>query len=516
MPIILHNMYTDMTQNSGKEKFDRALQAGVIKKLLKADLFTAAEIFGHTPDDKERRLIDEGTCTEDEFIQRALKIAEVSGDKMLAENALQRMTYSELKYPLTPATLSTLDVFAEKFYAFWEDGKMISVRSELADFPQWYNAAQIKAEKIYTASEMEKILIMACNKDRDQKAALLWKLVCNFIDSEIIRVGYLYPDRDMAQKVLVEFMDKLRELLLIREQHRDASLQSGVGYDPEELIPYVTSNIVKNLLNDNLNDALDNVNALSYLHYAAQETEANIAGTDAYAVLEKEFALFKDGAQCSWPNEIRKMFSDAKMVEILVRYRFTHGLIAVNTALAFRHAESKTKLELATREEDAIILNGLLLTQTGYIKSSGFQDTAIREQFIRDINFFRKIRSEVEHHKTRNFFQLRDELDVKRALLEEKLKSGTSHVDQWIIAQRQINEDIEEEITRLESALSNSGDSFFKKFVPFGESKANLDQKEQLQNELKENQAMLKDMLEISDMHKEIKRFFRKMARLFH
>ncbi len=506
-------MHTDMTQNSGKKKFNRALQKRVVKKLLKTNLLAAAETFGHAPDDKERQLIDTGTCSDDEFIQRALKIAEVTDDKKLAENARQRMTYAELKYPLTPAALSTLDVFAERFYAFWEDGKMISVRSELADFPQWYNAAQIKAEEIFTAAEMENILIMACNKDRDQKAALLWKLVRNFNDSEIIRVGYLYPDRDMAQKVLYEFMDKLRELLLIREQH-DSSLQ--FGDDPEELIPYVTSNIIKNLLNDNLNDALDNANALSYLHYAAQETESNITGTDAYAVLKKEFALFKDGGQCTWPNEIRKMFSDATMVEILIRYRFTHALIAVNSALAFRHAVSKAKLELATWEEDSIVLNGLILTQTGYIKSSGFRDTAIREQFIRDINFFREIRNEVEHHKTRNFFQFRDELDVKRALLEGKLESGAGHINQWIIGQKQIIKGIEEEMTLLESDVPNSGASFFKKFTPAGTSKSDRLKKEHLLNELEENEAMLTDLSEISNLHKEIKGFFRKMARLFH
>jgi len=502
-----------MKSKISEDKFSQALEKRVLKKLLEDNLLTAAESFGHQPDEKERRLIDTGTCTEEEFIQRALKIAEVSDDKMLAENARQRMTYAELKYPLPPAALSTLAVFAERFYAFWEDGKMISVHSELADFPQWYNAAQIKAEEIFTAAEMENILIMACNKDRDQKAALLWKLVRNFINSETIRIGYLYPDRDMAQKVLVEFMDKLRELLLIREQH-DSSLQ--FGDNPEELISYVTSNIIKNLLNNNLNDALDNANALAYLHYAAQETESNITGTDAYAVLKKEFAVFKDGGQCTWPNEIRKMFSDATMVEILIRYRFTHGLIAVNTALAFRHSESKTKLELAAWEEDSIILNGLILTQTGYIKSSGFQDSAIREQFIRDINFFREIRNEVEQHKTRNFFQFRDELDGKRALLEEKLVNSTRHIEQWIIGQKQIIQGIEEEITQLESALPKSDVSFFKKLLPAGESKANQQKKEHLLNEIKENEAMLKDLLEISNMHKEIKGFFRKMARLFH
>ncbi len=502
-----------MKKKNSEDKFSQALEKRVIKKLLEADLLNAAESFGHPPDDKERQLIDTGTCTEDEFLQRALKIAEVSDDKMLVEKVQQRMTYAELKYPLTPAAVSTLEVFAERFYSFWDDGKMISVRSDLADFPQWYNTAIEKAEEIFTTAEMESILITACNKNREQKGALLWKLVYNFIDSEIIRTGYLYPDRDIARKVLLEYYDKLREVLLIREQH-DSSLQ--FGDDPEELIPYVTANIIKNLLNYNLNDALDNLNALSYLHYAAQETESNITGTDAYAILKNEFALFKDGGQCTWPNEIRKMFSDATMVEILIRYRFTHGLIAVNTAMAFRYAESKAKLEMATWEEDSIVLNGLILTQTGYIKSSGFHDTAIKEQFIRDVNFFTEIRNAVEHHKAHNFFQLRDELDVKRAKLQKKLESGAWHVDQWIEAQRQEIREIEEEMTSLESGLPQSGGSFFKKILPSGMSKADRQRKEYLVEALQENEAMLKNLLEISNMHKELKRFFRKMARLFH
>jgi len=502
-----------MTPNSDKDKFEQALQKRVVKKLLKANLLLAAENFGHTPDGKERQSIDTGTCTEDEFFQRALKIAEVSDDKMLEENVRQRMEYAQLQYPLTPAARYTLEIFTERFYSFWDDGKMISVRSELADFPQWYNAARKKAENIFTADEMESILITACNQDREPKGALLWKLVYNFIDSETIRTGYLYPDRELARKVLFAFFDKLLEILLIREQH-ESSLQ--FGDDPEELIPCVTANIIKNLLNHNLNDALDNLNALSYLHYAAQETESNVTGTDAYAILKNEFTLFNDGGQCAWPNEIRKMFSNATMMEILIRYRFTHGLIAVNTALAFRHAESKKKLELAPGEEDSIVLNGLFLTLTGYLKSSGFQHTAMREQFIRDIDFFREIRNELEHDNTQNFFKIRAELDVERAQLADQLKSVARHINQWIIGQRQIIKALEEEMTLLESATPNSGGSFFKKLIPSGASEANRHKKEHLLNELEENEAMLKDLSEVSNLHKEIKGFFMKMARRFH
>ena len=502
-----------MTPNSGKDKFEQALQKGVIKKLLKAELWLAAEIFGHTPDDKERQLIDTGTCTEDEFYQRALKIAEVSNDKMLEENVRQRLEYVQLQYPLTPAARYTLEVFAERFYSFWDDGKIILVRSELTDFPEWYNAARKKAEKIFTADEMENILITACNKDRKHKGVLLWKLVYNFIDSEIIRTGYLYPEREVAREVLFDFFDKLKEILLIREQ-QDSSLQ--FGDDPEELISLVTANIIKKLLNYKLNDAIDNLNALSYLHYAAQETESNITGTDAYDILKNESVLFKEGGQCTWPNEIRKMFFDHKMKEILIRYRFTHGLIAVNTALAFRHAESGDKLELTPGEEDSIVVNGLILTLAGYIKSSGFQDTAIREQFIKDIDFFREIRNELEHDNSQNFFKIRSELDVERAQLADQLNSVARHVDQWVIGQRQIIAGIKEEMNLLETASANSGGFSLKKLIPTGASHANRLKKENLLNELEENEAMLKDLLKVSNLHQKTKGFFRKIARRFH
>lgn len=501
-----------MTMNSKDDKFEQALKTGLVKKLLKADLLTAAESFGYEPDAKERQQIDTATCSEEEFLQKALKIAELADDKMLAENVRQRITYAELKYPLCPAAHSTLDIFAERFYSFWEDGKMIFVRSELGDFPEWYNTAQKKAEEIFSASEMEKILMMACNKNRDQKATLLWKLVRNFIDSETIRIGYLYPDRDMARQVLYDFMDKLRELLLIREQH-ESSLQ--FGDDPEELIPYVTANIIKNLLNDNLSDALDNANALAYLHYAAQETESNITGTDAYAVLKKEFALFRDGDQCSWPNVIRKMFSDATMVEILIRYRFTHGLIAVNCALAFRHAASQGKFELETWEEDAIVLNGLILTQMGYIKSSGFQDAAIKEQFVRDINLFNETSKKTSSKKTTSFFQFQRQFDVERSQLEENLKKSAYHINQWIEGQQQIIKGLEKEIVLLESQSLNSEGSFFKKMITSGGNKASHEKKQVLLDELDENRAMLNDLSEVSSMHTETKRFLRKMARFF-
>jgi len=407
-----------MNQRLEKKSIGETPPGGIVEKLLEADLLLAAEAFGASLDDKKRAGIDTLTCPEEQFLQKTLKIAEICGDRLLAERAQQRMTYPGLQYNLSPATLSALEIYAERFYSFWEGGKLTHVRSEMADFPQWYNRARKTAEEVFPAHDLENILVMCCAKERTQKGPLLWKLLSCIIDSEIVRIGYVYLAREVTHETFFNLLQRMKDLLLIREQH-DSSLQ--LGEHPEELIPYVWANIVKNMLNQNLISALDNINALAYLHYAAQETEST-TGSEAYAKLKRELLLFREGKQHTWPNEMRKLFLNPTMVEGLTRYRFMHGLAAVNTGLAYRCVkEAVGRLQLSPGEEDAVVLNGLIMAGNGYLRSSGFQDGAIKEQFQRNILYFKRLQDGLSDRGVAGFCTWQEEMRTTCEGLEEKL-----------------------------------------------------------------------------------------------
>ena len=499
-----------MPDKLSKNKFTKALHERVVKKLIEADLLVAAEAFGASLDEKQRASIDTITCFEKDFVQKVLKIAEISGDKLFAERAHQRIRYHGLKYELSPATLSALEIYSERFYSFWEDGKRSSVRSEISDFPQWFNTAMKKAEMTFIAHDMENILVMSCTKERAQRAPLLWKLLNNIIESETIRLGYVYPAREMAHKVLSDFFQRMKELLLIREQH-DSSLQ--LGEHPEELIPYVSANIIKNLLNHNLSAALDNINALSYLHYAAQETES-VTGTAAYEKLKKELVLFKEGRQYNWPNEIRKLFLDSTIVEALIRYRFTHGLIAVNTALAYRYAEKGEKTYLDPWEEDAIVLNGLILTKTGYLKSSGFNDTPIKEQFQRDVYYFKELKKVIGHQSVDRICSWQEEIKTAHEGLKKNILVSMKKINAMLEEKRKEIESKEDMVKRIELKKEKAIKSIFSKVR---RNNANIYQykTERLMDEIGKDKEDLKDLFEVGKIQGEIGSFLKKIARFF-
>jgi hypothetical protein len=302
----------------------------------------------------------------------------------------------------------------------------------------------------------------------------------------------------------------MKELLLIREQH-DSSLQ--LGEHPEELIPYVWANIVKNLLNHNLCTALDNINALSYLHYAAQETEST-TGTEAYAKLKGELLLFKEGKQLNWPNEVRKMFLDPTMVEALIRYRFTHGLIAVNTAMAYRYVEKQEKAFLDSWEEDAIVLNGLTLTATGHLRSSGFHDAPIKEQFQRDVHYFKELKNVVSHKSIDRFCNWYEEMKTTREGLEEKLLYCNKKVADQLEEKRKEIKSQEDLLKRIELNREKTKKSIFTKL----RQNSNADYRnktERLTAKIEKNKEDLKNLSEINKMHQEMANYIRKTSGFF-
>lgn len=500
-----------MNDKLQEDKLEDASQEGIIKKLIETDLLVAAEVFGASMDEESRTVVDTSTCSEKDFMQKVLKIAEISGDKLLAENAKQKISHPDLKYALSPATLSVLEIYSERFYSFWENGELITIKSEISDFPQWYNTARDKAAETLTAEEMENILVMCCAKEPAQKAPLLRKLLDNVINSETIRLGFLYPDRDMANGILADFFQKLNDLLLIREQH-DSSLQ--LGEHPEDLIPYVWANIIKNLLNQQYNEALDNINALAYLLYAAEKTES-ITGTAAYAELKKGLFLFDEGKQCTWPNELRKMFLDPTMVEALMRYRFTHGLIAVNTALSYRYAEKKDNTYLNPSDEDAIVLNGLLLTPTGYIRSSGFKDTPIREQFIRNVDYFKNLKKVFERRTLGKYFLWRKDMKSTCESLEKQLRLDLSRID-GILKQKGENITLKENrMIRSETKTERENTSFLQKLRRGTPTERHLDEPEILIDEIEKDKKDLEDLLGIRKTHEEAASLINKLTGFF-
>jgi len=314
----------------------------------------------------------------------------------------------------------------------------------------------------------------------------------------------------MAYEVLSDFFQRMKELLLIREQH-DSSLQ--LGEHPEELIPYVWANIIKNLLNHNLCTALDNINALSYLHYAAQETEST-TGTEAYAKLKGELLLFKEGKQLNWPNEVRKMFLDPTMVEALIRYRFTHGLIAVNTALAYRYAEKREKAFLDPWEEDAIVLNGLTLTATGHLRSPGFHDAPIKEQFQRDVHYFKELKNVVSHKSIDRFCIWHEEMKTTREGLKEKLLYCNKKVAAQLEEKRKEIKSQEDLLKRIELNREKTKKSIFTKL----RQNSNADYRnktERLTAKIEKDKEDLKNLSEINKMHQEMANYIRKTSGFF-
>ena len=500
-----------MSEKIQANSSDDTSQEEIIDKLIQADLLLAAEAFGARLDGEGRTSVDTGTCSNKDFLQKVLKIAEITDDRQLAENAQQKIDQPDLEHTLSPAILSVLEIYSEKFYSFWESGKLISIKTEISDFPQWHNTAREKAAETLTAEEMENILVMCCAREPAQKAPLLEKLLDNIIDTETVRLGYLYPDRDMAYKVLVDFLQKLKELLLIREQH-DSSLQ--LGEHPEDLIPYVWANITKCLLKYQLPEALDNVNALAYLHYAAEKTES-ITGTAAYAELKKDLLLFDAGKQCNWPNQIRKMFLDSTMVEALVRYCFTHGLIAVNTYLAYRWAEKKGARYLNPNEEDAVVLNGLFLTQSGYIRSSGFKDTAIKEQFQRNVDYFKNLKIIQQGRAPEKHFLWRNDMKAACKSLEKQLISDLNTIDALL---KQIGERAALEENRMpgsDARLGKENRSFIKKLWKEKSTEKYRDEPVIHSSGIKEDKSNLEKLKSIRNTHEEAANLIKKLARFF-
>ncbi len=399
-------------------KINHALRERRIRNLIKADLQLAAEAFGAELDEETAQKVHTATCPEDLFIQKVTQIAEISGDRLLAERARQRAAYPGLKHYLPPAAVSVLHVYTERFYSFWDEGKQFFIKSELSDFPQWYEKSLQYKEEIFSDQDMESILAMSCSRDQIKKTPLLKKLLDNILDSEIIRTGYLYPVRDTAYGILSDFFMKLKELLLIRGLHNSA-LQ--LGEHPEDLLPYVWANIIKNILSFQTGEILENINVLAYLHYGAHHTESRITGSDAYTKLKKEFVLFNREMQRNWPNEIRKMYLDPATAEELTRCRFAHGLTALNTLLAYRYADKKQDIFLEEWEEDSIVRNGLILTQTGYVKSSGFDDSYIKEQFLRDIVFFKEMQKNEKSLISSRYFHWHRTMKKKQQRIENSL-----------------------------------------------------------------------------------------------
>lgn len=360
----------------------------IARQLSEAGLWLAAEAHGAEIPPGDRPAVDAATVSESEILDNILRIAEITEDPLLAERVRQRMKYAGLKRDLSPAVAGVLDIYAERFYSFWDEGKQVFVQSEMTDFPEWYNRAANGMEEIFDPKDMETVLAMSCAKEQMKRAPLLRRLLRTAADSEAIRIGYLYPVRETAFEIFTDLLTKLKELLLIRELHNTAF---QLGEHPEELIPYVWANILKCHLNANLPEALAQINMLAYIHCAAQQTESKITGSDAYTKLKKDFVLFNRETQRTWPNEVRKLFLDPAIVEALNRYRFTHGLLALNVDLAFRYADRGEGGFIEEREEDDVVFNGLILTRTGYVKSSGFDDGSVKNQFLRDVGNFRSL-----------------------------------------------------------------------------------------------------------------------------
>jgi len=434
---------TGMNDRKPKPADDRIRQ-----KLREANLFLAAEAFGEEPEPGRSEAIDSATCSDAEFVRRVQQIAEITGDRLLAERIRQREQYQGLVRSLSPTTVSVLKTYSQRFYSFWDAGKQVFIQSDLADFREWYNRVVARSEEIFTPEEMERTLAMSCSRDQVKKSPLLVKLLDNVADTEAIRIGYLYPVREMSFEILSDLFTKLKELLLIRDMS-DSALQ--LGDHPEELIPYAWANIIKSLLNGQLNDALDHINILAYVHYAAQQTESKITGTDAYTKLKKEFVLFNQEIQRNWPNEIRKMYLDPAIQEMLDRYRFAHGLVALNTHLAFVFARGGGGKYLEDRDEDVLVYNGLILTQTGYVKSSGFDDKPVRDQFLRDTAFFREL------IRDRRTLQSSPYLHRHR-LLKRKHREIGSELDRIQAELDQVLADLTDTIGTLEVDLATARD----------------------------------------------------------
>ena len=85
-----------MNDKLQEDTLEDASQEGIIKKLIETDLLVAAEVFGASIDEKNRTVIDTPTCSEKDFLQKVLKIAEISGDKLLAENVKQKISHPDL------------------------------------------------------------------------------------------------------------------------------------------------------------------------------------------------------------------------------------------------------------------------------------------------------------------------------------------------------------------------------------------------------------------------------------
>ncbi|MDM8555575.1 hypothetical protein QUF75_12660 [Desulfococcaceae bacterium HSG7] len=504
-----------METDSGKEKFSQALENRVIKNLRNNNLLFASEAFGAIIEDAS---MDASTCSEDDFIHRTLKIAEITDDKMLAKNARQRLQYAGIKYSLSAALISTLNIYAQGLTPLL-DNKRISESDNPDDFPQWYNLAQAKAENIFTASALDTIISMICNRDRKQRTGLLCKLINRCIDSEIVRISRFYTDRDNAVRVLDLYLDKLKELLLIRELI-DSSLE--IGQDPEELVPYATSNIIKSLLNYNIVRAIDNINALAYFHYVVQER--NHKSIDAnknfsngtFFDSEKDIAFLKNNDKYTWPILIRKMSADLPVVKTLMKYRFAHGLITLNTALAYRYAEKGSEVKLKTGEKDAVVLNGLALTQTGYIKSVSVNDDGIRNQFYIDIDTFKIIRKIVSKRNVGSFFRVREKIEHQRAKLADKLENTIPYIDEMTREKENRNESLYDEITKIESKQRRHRKSWLKKLMRSVMPSAYDKDKKRKKKEISENKVTINQLSELNTMHHEMKFFFKEIAQLFH
>lgn len=481
-------------------------------KLREADLFLAAEAFGAETEPDSRESVHTATCSEEEFVRRVRRIAEITGDRLLAERIRQREQYRGLERALSPSTLSVLNTYSERFYSFWDAGKQVFIQSDLADFREWYNRAVKQAEEVFTPEEMERILAMSCTREQMKKSPLLVKLLDNVTDTEAIRIGYLYPVRDMAYEILSDLFRKLKELLLIRDM-TDPFLQ--LGDHPEELIPFAWANIIKSLLNVDLNEALSHINILAYLHYTAQQTESKITGTDAYTKLKKEFILFNRETQRNWPNEIRKMHVDPAIVEMLERYRFTHGLTALNTHLAFVFARMGGGKFLEDREEDIIVYNGLILTQTGYGKASGFDDKPARDQFLKDAAYFGELIRNRRTLESGQYMYRQRLLKQKHREIQKELPPTLEEIDQALDGIRETIEMLEAELSSAREAKDRSDRSGLGKW--FGKKEAATCEMalESLETRLAAEKENLARLIRVRNMYEEISEFISEAHRFF-
>ncbi len=484
-----------------KEQAEKHIQA-----LLDANLLLAAEAYGAELTGEQSENGNMSTCNPEQVIERAAKIAEITADKQLLESTRSAGDHDWIHDVLSPSTAAVLDIYAHRFYSFWQDGEMVHIHSELADAREWFAQVETIASRVFTTDHMENMLTMACMKNRRKRAPLLWKLMKILVDSETIRLGYLYPDREVAPTMISDLFEKVKEIMLIREQH-DSSLQ--LGEHPEELIPYVWSNIMKNLMNDQLGDSLDNSNALAYLHYSAQETES-IAGSDAYQKLKRDFLLFQNGAQRTWPNEVRRMFLDPTKVEALNRYRFGHGLSAVNAALAFRRVSGEHRPFLTPQEEDAVILNGLILTRSGYIRSSGFDDASTRRQFQKDTHLFKTVFNKKRLPASKSIFDRLDEMRPACKSLENKLLQTSQVLRDLLQSQTAELNARKETLKRAEMDVERPRKSFFKRSKP----ETTTETVAQLRSQVTESEEKLNQVAAIQKVHQEVLDLVGKVAEM--